>query len=297
MPSQRSAIIGIACMALGMVFMPISDSIAKYTSTVAPYSPAFLAWSRFAIGGIIILPITLYFGLLLGHSRKFYFQQAIRAALIASTMSLIITAVKLSPVAEVFGAFFIGPALAIVFSVWLLQEKATRLEWLSVSLGFLGVLFVLQPTGEISVGLLWALAAGVCYAGFLVATRWAANSGPPLAQLAMQLVFGFVFLLPVAASDFVAYVPQAPVPLVAMGITSAIANLMSIIALARASTAMLAPVVYLQLVSASLIGLFLFKDSIDFLATVGLITIIVTGLLKIPAAWKPSQQVKPQQHQ
>lgn len=282
MISSRNTLIGIACMAVGMVLIPIGDSIAKYISTIAPYSPSFLAWSRFAIGSILVVPVVVYLKLFPKHSAFFYFQQAIRASLIASTIVLIITAVTLSPIADVFGAFFVGPALSVVFSVWFLKEKATRMEWLSVALGFIGVLLVLQPTGVISEGLLWALAAGICYAGFLVATRWAAKSGPPLAQLASQLLLGFFFLLPIALNDVIEYGLHATGPLLAMGITSGLANLLSILALARASATFLAPVVYLQVVAASIIGLFVFKDTIDSIAAFGLVIIVVTGLLKIP---------------
>jgi len=192
--TQRNTLLGVACMALGMIFIPIGDSIAKYISSITPYSPGFLAWSRFAIGSLLVVPVVIYLKLIPRRAPYFYFQQAIRAALIASTIVLIITAVSMSPVAEVFGAFFVGPALSVVFSAWFLHEKATRLEWFCVAIGFLGVLLVLKPSGEFDDGLLWALGAGVCYAGFLVSTRWAARNGPPLAQLATQLALGFLFL-------------------------------------------------------------------------------------------------------
>ena len=280
--NTRRTLIGLACMAVGMVFIPIGDSIAKYLSNITPYSPGFLAWSRFMVGSVMILPVALLMRGFNGLPPFFYLQQAVRAALIASTITLIITAVSLSPVAEAFGAFFIGPALSVVFSVWFLKERASLLEWLSVALGFVGVLLVLQPRGEISEGLLWAAAAGVCYGGFLVATRWAARSGPPIAQLAVQLVLGFLFLLPIAVRDLMDTGLVAPLPLLAMGMTSAAANYLSIMGLARASAAFLAPVIYLQLVAATVIGLFFFNENINPMAACGIVLIMLTGLLKIP---------------
>lgn len=277
-------------MTVGMILIPVGDSIARYIASQTSYSPGFLAWSRFFVGIILLAPLALQQSGFAGLGPRFYWQQMIRGFLIATTITLIITAVTLSPLPEVFGAFFIGPALSVVFSVWLLKEKATVFEWLSVALGFVGVLMVLQPAPSTSEGLWWALAAGVFYGGFLTATRWASQSGPPVAQLTTQLFFGFVFLLPLAIRDIISVGVAAPVPVVAMGVTSAVANYCSILALSRARPAFLAPIVYLQIVAATVIGLMFFGDSINTLAALGLALIVFTGLLRLPI-W---QQGKPQ---
>jgi len=269
-------------MVIGMLLIPVGDAIAKYIAAAAPYSAGFLAWSRFAVGCCIILPLAWRAAVFAGVGRLFFVQQTVRGFLIAATIVFIITAVSLSPIADVFGAFFLGPALAVVFSVVFLKERATWWQWFTVALGFVGVLLVVQPTTQISEGLLWGLLAGVFYGGFLTATRWAAGNGPPLAQLAMQLVIGFAILLPLAISDITQQGLHQPSALLLMGLTSVLANYLSIVALARASTAYLAPIVYLQIVAATAIGIFFFGDVIGFLSACGLGLIVLTGVMRIP---------------
>ncbi len=269
-------------MAVGMVLIPIGDSIAKFLSVNTPYSAGFLAWSRFALGALLITPFALKAVVAADVGWAFYAKHSLRGLLISGTILMIITAVGISPIAEVFGAFFIGPVVAVLLSVILLKESVSRLEWTSVVLGFVGVLLVVQPDSVVSTGLLWALAAGVCYGSFLVATRWTAGSGPPVLQLAVQFYVGFMVLMPFAITDMHLHGLHKPLPIVVMGLTSALANFLSILALARAKAAYLAPMVYLQIVAATAIGVFVFHDQLDTLAVFGLGLILLAGSMKIP---------------
>ncbi len=268
-------------MSLGMSLIPVGDAIAKYLSGATEHSAIFLAWSRFIVGGSVALPLAWMHRHSGTYSPNFVFKHCVRGLCISMTLVLIIQALSLSPIADVFGAFFIGPSFAVVLSVVWLKERVTGLEWLSVIFGFVGVLMVIQPVGTISPGLPWAFAAGLCYGGFLTATRWAAGSGPPITQLAIQLIFGSVFLMPFAIQDLsIIQAEFAPLILI-MGLSSTLANFFSIMALNRARPAFLAPIVYLQVVVATLLGLFYFGDTLNTLAALGIGLIVFTGLLKI----------------
>lgn len=268
-------------MVIAMTLIPIGDAIAKQLSAVSDHSAGFLAWSRFLVGACFVIPLAWRQHVPNTFTSSFIKKQCVRGVLIGMTILLIIRAVSLSPIADVFGVFFIGPAFSVVLSVFWLREHATKLEWLSVFLGFIGVLLVVQPGGDISEGLPWAFAAGLFYGSFLTATRWAAGSGPPMVQLASQLVVGGLVLLPFAIVD-IFKLDTSVLPLVLlMGITSTFANLLSIIALSRARPAYLAPIVYLQVVVATIIGLFFFAEPLNTLAACGIALIVFTGVLKI----------------
>ena len=272
-------------MTVGMILIPVGDALAKFISTQSAHTPGFLAWSRFAFGVIFLLPVGLVMKVFHGRDRAFYYAQALRGFCISMTLVFIITAVSLSPLADVFGAFFIGPVFATILSVLLLGERVNWLGWLCVIFGFVGVVMVVQPGLQGSTGVYFALLAGIFYGSFLTATRWAADSGPPFAQLLAQMLFGFVFLMPFGINGIYDYSNedlQTAGLILVMGFTSAAANLASIIALKRASAAYLAPVVYLQVVAATIISVLFFNDSINTLALAGLAVIVFTGILKIP---------------
>ena len=267
-----------------MLLLPAGDAIAKHLGSVSPYGPEFLAWSRFAIGAIALLPIAIALGVFRSLSLLFYVQQAIRGALVAAAISLILRSLETTPLANAFGAYFIGPSLATLLAVLLLRERATRFEWFAVGIGFIGVLLVVQPSAEMHLGILWALLGGACYGGMLVATRWSAGNGPPFAQLVAQFSFGFVFLFPLGAAEIVTHGLHQFDWLVLMCACSLGANIFSILALRSAPAAYLAPVVYFQIVSASTLSVWVFDDAIDGLALVGLVVIVMAGLSRIPAA-------------
>ena len=276
------ALSGLGCMLGAMALIPAGDAIAKHLLATTSHSAGFLAWTRFAVGAVLVVPFawSAFDARALGP--RFLGQQLLRAALIAATIVLIITAVGKSPLPNVFGAFFVGPLVSLVLAVLWLKERAGALEWVSVALGFVGVLLVVRPGGTLDAGLLWALAAGVCYGAFLATTRWAAGHGAPRVQLAAQLVLGGLMLLPFAATDLVAGAVDRPSWLVAMCLCSVTANLLSLMAYARAGAAWLAPVVYVQLLAASALGVIFFDDRIGATTAAGLALILLTGLMRLP---------------
>jgi len=263
--------------------IPIGDAIGKHIQVISDYTPVLVSWWRFLLGAVVVLPWVI-----LTHQlppptkthKTFWIRQFVRGTLIAATVTLIVTAVGLSPLPDVFGAFFIGPGISVILAQLLLRVRVTKLDWLAVVLGFLGVLMVVQPTGTISPGIPWALASGCCYGAFLVATRWAAETGPPMAQVAAQFSIAALCLTPFALPAFLALGIQAPGWVIASAALSTSANLLSVIALARAGNAVLAPVVYLQVVAATIVGVTWFGDVPNLLTTLGLLLIVATGAMR-----------------
>lgn len=269
-------------MATAMLLLPAGDAVGKYILGSSTYSPEFVSWSRFVFGITILLPIALVRGWFRGLEPGFYFKQAIRAALVLGAITLILNGLKTIALADAYGAFFIGPVVATLLARVLLAERVTPKEWIAVTLGFVGVLLVVQPSFSMNTGILWALGAGTCYGTYLVATRWAAGSGPPIAQLTAQLVFATIFLMPLGLPDLLEQGIQLPALLGLQGLLSAAANLLSILALARAPAAWLAPVVYIQIISATSLGWLMFGHQPSGLAVIGLLLILAAGASRIP---------------
>ncbi len=279
---QSNLLVGVLMMALAMLLLPTGDGVGKYLLGKTTYSPEFLSWSRFVVGVALLLPIAIARGWLKGLGLSFYLKQALRAALVMGAITLILNGLKTIEMSDAYGAFFIGPVVATVLARVLLRETVTVKEWTAVALGFTGVLLVVQPSFEMNVGVLWALAAGTCYGGLLVATRWAAGSGPPMAQLTAQLFFAMIFLMPLGLPDFLENGVQEPVLLGLQSLISAAANLLTLLAMARAPAAWLAPVVYLQILSATSLGWLVFGHQPGGYAAIGLVLILAAGLSRIP---------------
>jgi len=269
-------------MAAGMLLLPLGDAVAKFLTTTTQYEAGFLAWSRFVVGCAIVIPIALLMHGFRDITLRFLMQQALRGLLVGGAITFIINAVRTTTLADAYGGFFIGPALATILARVFLREPVRGLEWIAVALGFIGVALVVRPSFTMNLGLLYALAAGCCYGGFLVATRWTAGTAPPMMQLAAQLFFSLLIFAPLGLTDLRVHGIIATEDLLFMGIVSALANLLAIIALGRAPAAYLAPVVYVQILSASALSSFFFEDPLDTLAKTGLVIILLAGLTRIP---------------
>ncbi|MEM9045238.1 MAG: DMT family transporter [Pseudomonadota bacterium] len=279
---MKQQVIGILLMSGGMMLLPVGDAIAKHITQVTLYSGVFLAWTRFAVGVLFLGPYAVSTGALKGLGWDFIGKQAVRGGLVACAITCMINAVERAPLADAFGAFFVGPSIATILAVFLLGERARWPDWAAVILGFVGVIFVVQPTGEPSTGLFWALGGGTLFGCFLVATRWSAGTAPPIAQLAGQFFFGGVILAPLAIGDLLTHGLLEPWLIFAAAISSGTSNLLQIIAFRHASAVYLAPVVYTQILSATAISILVFGDHLDPIAALGLMVILSAALFKTP---------------
>jgi drug/metabolite transporter (DMT)-like permease len=269
---------GILLMTCAMLSIPIVDGLAKYLSS--SYSPLFLGWARYAVAALIVLPVAV---LRSGSGRVFPSEglgsHVLRTLFLVISMTLYFLALARIPLATAILAFFIGPIAAVVLSVFVLKERITRLKIASLGLGFIGALVILRPGTQINPGILLAFAAGLCFSIYLVVTRLAAQRSDPVSTLAFQCVVGALLLTPQAIatwampqwSDFGFFI--------ALGMISAFSHLLSIAAFRFAEASILAPLVYLELVGATLIGFYAFGDLPDAYTAVGAGLIIAAGLI------------------
>jgi drug/metabolite transporter (DMT)-like permease len=269
---------GILLMTCAMLSIPIVDGLAKYLSS--SYSPLFLGWARYAVAALIVLPIA---ALRSGSGRVFpregLVSHVLRTLFLVISMTLYFLAVARIPLATAISAFFIGPIAAVVLSVFVLKERITWLKIASLALGFIGALVILRPGTQINPGIVLAFGAGLCFSIYLVVTRLAAQRSDPVSTLAFQCVVGALLLTPQAIatwampqwSDFGFFI--------ALGMISAFSHLLSIAAFRFAEASILAPLVYLELVGATLIGFYAFGDLPDVHTAVGAGLIIAAGLI------------------
>ncbi len=284
MTSNSSDLRGIILMAIAMLGVPMVDGIAKYLS--ADYSPLFIGWARYAVASLIVIPLAYRY-----HGMRMFpedqrFAHLVRTAFLVTAMTLYFLAIARIPISLAVSAYFVGPIVAVALSVLFLKETFTRWKLLSLVLGFVGSIIVLQPSGDIEIGLIMAFGAGLFFALYLIATRQASQNSDPIKTLAFQCVLGTVLLSPQAAFTF--ELPQLDVLwlFAGLGIISAIAHLMTILAFRLADASTLSPLVYLELVGSAAIGFVIFSEIPTLSTIAGAALIIISGLvlLRKPAA-------------
>ena len=268
---------GMLLMSLAMLSIPTVDGLAKYLS--ADYSPLFLGWARYAVATLIVLPIAA----LRRDGRLFpaegRLSHMLRTLFLVISMTFYFLALARIPLATAISAFFVGPIAAVVLSVFVLKERMTWPKFVSLAFGFIGALVILRPGGEINPGILFAFAAGLCFAVYVIVTRLAARRSDPVSTLAFQCAIGTLLLTPQAVATWA--VPQWGdlAFFLALGIMSSLSHLLSIAAFRFAEASTLAPLVYLELIGAALIGYYVFGEVPDMFTIIGAGLIIAAGFI------------------
>ncbi|WP_136636373.1 DMT family transporter [Pseudooceanicola onchidii] len=272
----------VVLVVLAMACIVLGDTGGK-TLTSQGISPYFAAWGRFALAAVVLAPLV---GLTRADLPAFTDRRLLlRTVLIVAGISSILTALRTEPIANVFGAFFVGPVVAYFGSALLLKERITLTRATLLLVGFGGVLLVVKPGFGMSFGMAMALLAGTFYGSYLVATRMVAGEFRPRFLLFSQLVMGAVAITPAAVYTWPETLPPGfawAFPLSAFG--SALGNYLLLIASRNLPANVVAPLVYSQILWAMLLGFAVFGDWPDVLAFLGLAIILASGLMGLRLA-------------
>jgi len=182
--------------------------------------------------------------------------------------------------AEGTALFFLTPLITTGLSAWFLHERPTRWALAAVILGFLGVLIVVRPGGDLPLmGVALVIAAAVCNGCYQTLTRAASSSATRAERTSTQLLFaGMVGALVMTVSMPFWWVPGwtggvAPltwVVYVATGILGALGQLLLIRAYSLAPASVIAPWTYMQLLLSIAIGWLVFDAVPDSITLIGM---------------------------
>ncbi|GAN86609.1 DMT family transporter [Komagataeibacter intermedius] len=205
----------------------------------------------------------------------------VRAIAIFASTAASVEAFMLLPMPEALSLMFLMPFFVTVLSVTLLHEKVSGWAWLSVVLGFIGVLIVLRSgMRALHLGHLCAVIAAVANAVGVIAYRLAGNDTPRLS------LFGSSLFGPLVG-DGLLMLAHAHWPhglktwlfLFGYGFLAALGQLLMMMATARAPANRVALPQYSQMLWAVAFSYFLFHQPLDNWTIVGIIVVTLSGML------------------
>lgn len=267
----------VLIMIFGMMFIPLGDAAGKLMIVDYAVAPQFVGWSRFFIGFLFILAVyrlRAFDFSILGNWRVW-----VRGVLITGAISNILISLETETLANTFAAFFVGPIVAYFVSALVLKETITKARTILLLVGFIGMLLVIKPGVTFTTGTAHALLSGVFYGGFLVSTKWLSGISNARSLLVSHLIIGAIFMAPVGLSNIPdLYDPNLIFLIFLSAIASAIGNLLLVVSNKMTDASRLAPLVYTQLISATLLGVLVFNDIPDWIAMIGLAMLLFSGL-------------------
>ncbi|MGR3464818.1 DMT family transporter [Limimaricola sp.] len=282
--AQGAAGTGILMMAIAMALLPVGDTLAKLLTQTMP--PAEVVLWRFGFQGLILAGLA---ALLRHRLRGPMFSPVLVLSGLCSvvTMSGLVGAFAVMPIATAIAIFFVEPLILVVLAAPLLGEKVGPRRYAAVGVGFLGALVVIRPGLDgFTPAALLPLVAATGYALNAVILRGVSGArsaltiqtGATLYAGAIALVaFGAMRLL--GGPGFVA--PSAPawvwgvLPLA--GLVSAGTFLLIAEAFRRSEAGLLAPFQYLEIVGAVILGFLVFNELPDAPTMLGTAIILGSG--------------------
>jgi drug/metabolite transporter (DMT)-like permease len=177
---EQNPMLGIAFALAGTVLFSLGDSTGKWLT--ADYPVMQIAWIRSCSGLLLIGGFALFTGRLKQLKTSRPGAHALRSFMSAGTIIFIFYALKNIPVAEYVSLTFAAPFLIALLSPLVLQEKVSKQSWIAISVGFVGILFVLRPTPDhFHLAHLASLSVAVSITALTVTARLMAKTESPVA--------------------------------------------------------------------------------------------------------------------
>jgi drug/metabolite transporter (DMT)-like permease len=273
---------GILLVVVATFLFSSHDALSKYLCGFYPV--VMVVWARYVIHTLLMAGIFLPQSGLRVLRTKRPLLQLMRALCLLGTSLLFTGALLFIPLAEATAVNFLAPVLVTALSVPLLGEQVTRGQWLAVICGFIGVLIIVHPGGELfTPAVLLPFCSALFFCFYQLLTRKLSEIDSPttsnfFAGLCNTLVMS-------ALVPFFWQVPSVGhgVLMVALGACGMTAHLLLTQAFRHAAPALLAPFGYCQIVFAGLLGWWLFSHTPTLTTVIGIVVICCSGLA---AAWQ-----------
>ena len=279
-------LVGISLMVAFCAVAPIGDAIAKILGDTIPLGELLLV--RFAAQVALLLPIILATGRSLAMTRRVFRLTALRTALHVVGIAAMFSALRYLPLADAVAIAFVMPFIMLLLGRFVLGEEVGPRRLAACTAGFAGTLLVVQPSfAEVGWPALLPLVVALTFALYMLVSRQIAKDADPLTLQAVGGMMATPFLALAlwlgTGSDvgMLAFkVPDAReiVLLAAIGFLGTFAHLLMTWSLRFAPSATLAPIQYLEIPFATLVGWLVFRDLPDGLAALGIAITMGSGL-------------------
>lgn len=270
---------GVLTMAVGVLFLTMLDTSAKWL-VLAGLSVIQVVFMRYAVH----FALSLLFALprdgrsvLRSHAPM---KQTFRSLfLLVSTVFLVLALGQL-PITLNTSIIFAMPIVVTLLAIPILGERVGAHRIGAVIVGFLGVLVVMQPWGAgFHPAMLYSFGAVVSGALYMIMTRMLAGVDTNATSQIWASGLATICLLPFAVMNWIWPMSFADwVFLLLIGICGATAHTLLTAAHRLADASILAPVLYIQLLFASVAGVVFFDTWPTVWTMVGAAIIIGSGI-------------------
>ncbi len=270
------------------LLIPFSDALAKMLGDQFPLWQLIMV--RFIAQSGLLLPLALWRGAVIFPGVRVVRLAALRSVLQICGIAMMFSALRFLPLADAVAIAFVMPFIMLLLGHYVLGEEVGRRRMMACTVGFVGTLMVVQPSfAAVGWPALLPLGVAMIFALFMLVTRQIAKEIDPIALQGLGGIIGLPILLALLVLPEMGGNPPligwiAPPDqgalwlLVALGITGSLGHLLMSWSLRYAPASTLAPMQYLEIPMAALVGLVFFAEFPNGLALAGIAVTIAAGL-------------------
>ena len=264
---MNQSIIGILWMVITTILFVGVTATVRYLEGEVPAPQA--AFLRYAIGTVMLAPslITLT---KFKPDRSLFNKFVLRGFVHSIGVTLWFYAMSVMPVAEVTAIGFLTYIFVSIGASIFLKEKLHKHRLSAILISFIGALIILRPGFKvIESGQLGMLIATMVFTASYLIAKVVSKERTSSEIVAMLSIFTTIFLIP---SAIYSWEPLSLEALLILTFTALIATLGHITmtkAIKAAPMVVTQPVLFLQLVWASMVGLFIFDEEFDIFVIIG----------------------------
>ncbi len=287
--STDRILVGVALMLGFCLTAPLLDVSAKLASASVPVGQITAA--RFVVQCALMAPFIWIMGLSLRVAKGQVMVLVFRSLLLVFATFCFIAAIRVMPLADALAIVFVAPFIVLLVGKFYLGEDVGPRRVGAALVGFVGVLFVIQPSfaafGAVAI---IPLGTAIAFAFYILVTRGLSRRMHPVALQFHTGLIASLFCVPMlmvaqgSGSDL--FDPVWPTDiallwLLGAGFFATVSHMMMTYALSFAPSVTLAPLQYFELPVATLFGYLVFSDFPNTLSLLGIAIIISAGLYMI----------------
>jgi drug/metabolite transporter (DMT)-like permease len=284
--SQDKPLLGFTLMLAFCLLIPMADALAKL---LGPHlSVGQMVTLRFLFQAGLLIPVCLILGKPFRMRRIDLIFVAIRAMLHITGIALMVTALLYLPIADAVAIAFVMPFIMLLLGHFILHEEVGWRRLIACAVGFVGTLLVIQPAfQDVGWPALFPLGVAFVFAAYMLVSRQIGSTVDPIGGQAVSALIGLTVLIPASLFLPGPSFTWAPIGqglwlmVIGMGIAGTLGHLLMAWALKYAPASTLAPMQYLEIPIATLVGYLVFNDLPGPLASLGIAITIASGLYVI----------------
>ena len=279
-------VLGVFLMLGFCVMAPLGDALAKLLGQQIGVGQ--LVAIRMGLQVLLLLPIVRWTGLTLRMPARVLRLTAVRAVLHVLGIGVMFTSLLYLPLADAVAIAFVMPFIMLILGRLFLDEEVGARRIAACCVGFVGTLMVMQPSfSEVGWPATLPLGVAVIFSLFMLVTRKVAKETDPITLQVVSGMIASAILIPLLLVLRPMDLPGMGLTLpesgtwglvLAMGALGTVAHLLMTWALRFAPSATLAPMQYLEIPVAALLGWLIFSDFPNGLALAGIIVTVAAGL-------------------